>query len=235
MLLCLDAAQCEDDPDSWLTLAKLKDVIATNQVASPGLVEAIVQRMLDRGLLSAEPAPTDRRKRILRVTEPLLRHDLELIEAQARPCALIMPSAALDLALAHDRRFQRAVRLASVGMFQDAMGMLAEHPEIVGGFALRDSGQLVLLCLLESALASTDGHMSTASYQAIADRLGISRTHVREMVADAEAAGPVRMLVQGGGSVEIMPRLWPLHDRFLAACMELFDRCCTAGLEMMSR
>lgn len=232
MLLCLDAAQREDDPETWLTLAKLKDVIVTYQVGSPGLVESIVQRMLDRGLLTSAPAPGDRRKRLLSATEALIAHDLDLIAAQAAPCAIVAPSPALELALARDRAFQRATRVASVSAFAGAMEMLGEHPEIMAHFIARDSGQLVLLMLLSSALASPGGTVSSVPHQDIADRFSISRTHVRDMVTDAEAAGLVCVKAQGGAGVEITPRLWTLHDRYIAGCMELFDRCCTAGLAM---
>lgn len=233
MVLCLDAAQRPDDPDTWLTLGRLQEVTGAHQVGSAGLVEAIVQRMIDRGLLTSEPAPGDRRKRLLRATDALRGHDLDLLAAQARPCAIVAPGPAIDLALARDGAFHRATRIASVAAFADAMEMLAEHPELIAQFIARDSGYMVLLSLLHSASTSSGGNVSTIPYQDIADRFGVSRTHVRDLVAEAEAAELVRLAGQGGTGVEILPRLGSLHDRYLAACMELFDRCCTAGHAMM--
>lgn len=226
-VVCLAAAQREDDPDTWLTLGKLQDVVVTHQVGSPGFVEALVTRMVDRGLLTSTPAPGDKRKRILAPTETLMAHDRDLVAAQAAPCAIIEPSPALDLALARDPAFHRASRAASMSAFGDAMALLADHPEMVALFMARDSGLLILYALLESALNSPSGTIATTTYQQIADRFGVSRTHVRELVAAAEGAGLMRATtIAGGTGVEIMPALWPLFNRWTAACMVLFFDCC---------
>src|SRR6185369_17380755 len=87
-VICISAASREDDPDTWLTLAKLQDEVANHGVGSAGLVETIVARMLDRGLLIATPSPHDRRKRILAPTDLLLGLDREILVAQSIPTAM---------------------------------------------------------------------------------------------------------------------------------------------------
>lgn len=227
-VVCLAAGHRDDDPDSWLTLGRLQDVVAAHQVGSPGLVEALVTRMVDRGLLAATPAPGDRRKRILSPTEALLMHDRDLLAAQAAPCAVIANSPALTLAMARDPGFQRAVRLASVAAFADAMVLLGAHPQMMGLFVARDCGLLALYMMLASAMASPSGTLSSVPYQQIAERFGVSRTHVRDIVTEAEAAGLMRAGPDGGG-VEMLPALWLLVDRWIAGCMELFAECCEAA------
>lgn len=233
-VMCLDSAQRPDDPETWLTLGKLQDVVTAYKVGSPGLVEAIVQRMLDRGLLSSHPAPGDRRKRILAPTEAMLAHDLDLIAAQALPCSLLAPGPVLALALARDREMQRAVRVASLSAFGEAMAMLQRHPEILP-LIMRDSGMMVLLSLMRRALDTPSGNMASSSYADTASRFGISRTHVREIVADAEKAGFVRVHGSGGAEVELLPRLWAVYDVWLADCMALFDACCTEAVVHLER
>ena len=230
-VVCLAAAQRDDDPATWLTLGKLQDLVVAHQLGSPGLVESLVSRMLDRGLLTATPAPGDRRKRILAPTAALLAHDADLIAVQAAPCMLVAPSSPLGLAIARDRAFHQAHRVASVAAFGDAMVLLGAHPEMMGLFVARDSGLLVLYALLASALSSSSGTRSTVAYQNVADRFGVSRTHVRELVADAAAAG--LMQVHNGGEVEILPPSWPLLDCWIADCMALFIDCCEAAQVVM--
>lgn len=226
-VVCLAASQRDDDPATWLTLGKLQDVVAAYQVGSPGLVEALVTRMLDRGLLTSTPAPTDRRKRILAPTEALLMHDRDLLAVQAAPCAIIANAPGLTLVMARDPSFQQAQRIASLAAFADAMVLLGANPQMMALFVARDSGLLALYMLLSSALASPSGNVSTVTYQQIADRFGISRTHVRDLVTDAEAAGLMRATDEAGGAnVEMLPPLWPVVDRWIAGCMELFAECC---------
>lgn len=224
--ICLAAEQRDDDPDTWLTLGRLQDIVVAHQVGSPGLVEALVSRMLDMGLLETRPAPGDRRKRLLAPTPALLEHDLDIMTAQATALVLLEPSAANRHAAARDPAFQRAYRVASVAAFGEAMAMMADHPEMVQHFLNRDSGYLVLLCLDASAASadSSRGRISTVPYQEIADRFGVSRAHVHNIVADAEAAGLLRVVTPGRAAVELLERLDAAHDRLIADCLTILER-----------
>lgn len=221
--VCLASQQRDDDPATWLTMSKLQDVVTAYQVGSPGLVEAIVARMCDSGLMEAVPAPTDRRKKLLVPTEALIAHDLEMLAAIAVPCAILGEHPAFDLAMARDRVLQRAHRIASVAAFGEALMMLVQHPEMMLFFH-RDSGYIVLLSLLQSALTSPSGTVSTVAYQEIGDRFGVSRGHVRNLVEDAEQAGLMRIVAVGGAGVELLPALMDKHDRYFADCTVIVEQ-----------
>jgi hypothetical protein len=60
-------------------------------------------------------------------------------------------------------------------------------------------------------------------YMDVADRFGVSRTHVRNLMTSAEAAGLVKIVGRGGRSIEILPRHWASYDRGLAVGMYLHD------------
>jgi DNA-binding MarR family transcriptional regulator len=227
-VVCLAAGQRDDDPETWLTLTKLQDVVGAFQAGSPGLVENIVNRMQDRGLLQSTPAPADRRKKILSPTPALLAHDRDLIAIQALPCAMVWPSPALDSAIARDPGMQVTVRAMSVELFAEAMVFLSSHREMMS-FMMRDSGLMILFAMVQNALAANGGTQSTLSYQDMADRFGVSRTHVRDLVADAEAMGLVTIVKSGGAAVDLTAELWRLLDRWTAAASEFFDRTCVAA------
>lgn len=224
-VMCLSAASREDDPATWLTLSKLQDIVVAHQVGSPGLVETIVNRMLDRGLLSSTPSPHDRRMRILAPTPALTAHDRDLIMAQGRACAVVTPSTAVTRAAECDPAIHSALRIASAAAFGEAMAMLMRNAGIML-FIERDSGLMALYAMLSSARQSADGRLSTLSYQEIADRFGVSRTHIRDMVAEAEAAGLMRARAAGGAAVELLAPLDATVDRFIADAMGLFADCC---------
>jgi DNA-binding GntR family transcriptional regulator len=60
-------------------------------------------------------------------------------------------------------------------------------------------------------------------YGDLGDRFGVSRTHVRKIVAEAEAAGLVRLHGRGGHRVEILPRFLASYDHGLAVGMFILD------------
>jgi hypothetical protein len=60
-------------------------------------------------------------------------------------------------------------------------------------------------------------------YDDLGVRPGVSRTHVGNLLMDAEQAALVRLHVRAGHRVEILPRLWASHDRGTAGSMYLHD------------
>ena len=60
-------------------------------------------------------------------------------------------------------------------------------------------------------------------YADIGDRFGVSRTHVRELLAAAEENGLVKLQARGGHRVDILPRLWASYNRGIAGGMFLHD------------
>jgi DNA-binding transcriptional regulator LsrR (DeoR family) len=50
-------------------------------------------------------------------------------------------------------------------------------------------------------------------YGDVGDRFGVSRTHVRTLLAAAEQAGLVKLHALGGRRVEILARRWSTHGR----------------------
>lgn len=59
----------------------------------------------------------------------------------------------------------------------------------------------------------------------------MSRTHVRHLIATAQAAGLVRLHGRGGHRVEILPRLQSSYDRAIAGGMYLNDMLFVAATQ----
>lgn len=231
--ICLAAQQKDDDPKTWLTLARLKDIVVAHHVGSPGLVEAVVGRLQDSGLFETVPAPGDRRKKLLRPTEALLAHDRDMLAAQIAPCGLLGDTPGVDLAVARDPAFQKAHRIVAVAGFGEAILMMMSHQQMMTFFN-RDSGYLVLISLLKAALSSPERLVASESYQEIADRFGISRTHVSNLVADGEALGLMRPETRGGTTVELAAELVRAHDAYLADCMVLIEKTCAKAAALLA-
>ena len=223
-IICMSAAATED-PESWPTLGKLQDEVEKHGVGSAGLVENIVSRMLDRGLLNARAALGDRRKRVLSPTPLLLRLDREILLAQAIPTAMLFPGPAMDRAVACGQDYQRTSRAISMRVFGMAMEFFARNADAMH-FIARDSGLMVLFSILSSAGNSAGKNISTISYQELTDRFGISRTHARSLIDEAEVRGWVEVNERGGVSITIKPALTAIADRYIADAMQFFAYCC---------
>lgn len=223
-IICISAAETEE-PATWLTLGKLQDEVEKHQVGSMGLVENIVSRMLDRGLLTSRAALGDRRKRVLSPTPLLFRLDREILLAQAIPAAMILPSPAMDRAVLCDPDFQKAHRAFSINAFGMAMEFFARNADAMR-FIAASSGLMVLFSILASADNSAGKDISTVSYQELNDRFGISRTHARALIEQAEALGWLEVNERGGTSIAIKLALTAIADRYIADAMQFYAYCC---------
>ena len=58
----------------------------------------------------------------------------------------------------------------------------------------------------------------------IGDRFGVSRSHVRNIVEDAETAGLMRVVASGGAGVELLPAFMDKHDRYFADCTVIVEQ-----------
>jgi hypothetical protein len=84
------------------------------------------------------------------------------------------------------------------------------------------AGPLIQNAALKAAMDAGDPNAEVPYIEA-ADRFGVSRTHVRNLMRDAEAAGLVRISGRGGRNITILPRFWASYDRGLAIGMYLHD------------
>jgi hypothetical protein len=89
-------------------------------------------------------------------------------------------------------------------------------------FFTHAAGPLIQNAVLKAAMDAGDPNAAVPYMQA-ADRFGVSRTHVRNLMTAAQSAGLVRIVGRGGHSIEILPRHWASYDRGLAVGMYLHD------------
>lgn len=67
------------------------------------------------------------------------------------------------------------------------------------------------------------------------NRFGISRTHVRKLLVEADETGLVKLHARGGRRVEILPRMWAVHDRAMSWGMYLHDMIYVAATRAHER
>jgi hypothetical protein len=90
-------------------------------------------------------------------------------------------------------------------------------------FLNRAAGYMVIAMLLRAAMATPDGSHASVPYADLAEWCGVSRTHVRKLLALAEEMKLLKLDGRGGRQVRILPRMWACHDHGIAGGMYLHD------------
>lgn len=127
--------------------------------------------------------------------------------------------AAYALPLARDPAYQRQQHAASTATFAVAANevVLPNRPVLL--FLGRSAGMLILMKLVQRLHGGREGR--TLSYTDIGTRFGVSRTHVRDLLAAAARDGGVTL--EGRGQLRLMPQLLAAFDRNVADGMSMHD------------
>lgn len=224
IITVLSASFAPEDRDTWPTLANVKRLTAPFSQSSPRRIEHIVQRLLSVGYLEQVPAPDDKRAKLLVPTDSFLAHDQHWLNAFYQPLDDLLPTGEYARPLAGDRDFQVAQRRASLAFIPHSAAVLMRNPHILL-FATRDAGFLILAQIVLDLQNST-----TSTYEQLARRFGVSRTHVRQLLQDAANLDLLTLSGRGGHVLELKPAGWACLDRFIADGMSNHDL--TGGLAL---
>lgn len=230
-LICLLAAHNMADRSTWPTLADLKRVLKPFGQSSDRKIEQLVARLGSVGFIEQNAVPGDARVRLLTPSSAMLAHDEAWLLAHYRPLALLYPQDDHSRPLARDRAFQLAQRRIAFAFIPRSATVLLGNPAILL-FATRDAGFLVLAQLV---LDSEDGR--STSFEGLSRRFAISRTHVRQMLRDAQAMGLLTLSGRGGQAFTLLPAMWAALDKFVAEGMsghDLTGAAARAALELSS-
>ena len=209
----------EDDRATWPTMRALKEQMTVFGLSSPRRIEDLVARLVDLGYLETTPSMRDGRVRILTPTARMISLDQDWLTALYRPLHAMFPDPGYSEVIERDPVFQRAQRLVALGFSAHGSQILAGNPDIML-FMNRDAGMTILTKLVQMLDAAGGSELS---YSEIGARFGVSRTHVRSILQDAEQAGLVALTGQGGRLVELKPAILRAFDRFLADSMSGHD------------
>ena len=234
MVICQHASFDLDRRETWLTMGRLREGMVQWGLGSPRQIETLVARLVQMGYLKQQPCLIDRRVKLLEPTTKMLAHDQAWLKIYYAPLDHLYPDGPYGLAMRGDPDFQLAQRRVAFSHSDHGAQMMKSHPATML-FLMRSSGQIILLELLKAVQARPPGGAGEAFYTALAERCGVSRTHVRTLLEEAEAAGLVRLSGRGGLQVEILPPLWADFDRFNAESMSIHDLICRQALAAMGR
>lgn len=217
----LEAAQDLSRRETWFTAAALKQQISMFGFASERQVDHLVARLREVGFLDQVPAPDDRRVRLLVITDKLRAHHTEWLAAHYVHLAALYPEHDYGPVLARDRGFHVLHCRSCFPFGATSARLMMTLPDTMLFFS-HAAGPLIQNAALKAAMEAGDPSAEVPYIEA-ADRFGVSRTHVRNLMNDAQAAGLVKIGGRGGRNITILPRFWTSYDRGLAVGMYLHD------------
>lgn len=222
LTMCFHARHDRGDRTTWPTLGLLVESMVAHGVASPRRVSDMVRRMITTGYLEQRAPPQDRRARIPTPTAKMIAHDQDFLVSHYLPLQMLFPEPGYGPIMERDPSFQLTQRLVSAGLFARGARIMAGNP-IMTLFMGRDAGAMILIKLMQMVGPTGEATPLELSFAEIGARFGVSRTHVRRLLKDAEEQGLVRLTRGNGQVVEAMPALVQAFDRFVAESMAGHD------------
>jgi hypothetical protein len=232
MIVSLYFRYDEADRATWPTMRALKEQMTVFGLSSPRRIDDLVTRLVHFGYLEARPSQRDGRVRILTPTAKMISLDQDWLTALYRPLQVMFPDPGYLQVIERDPVFQRAQRLVALGFSAHGSQIMAGNPAIML-FMNRDAGITILIKLVQMLDAAGGNAVEKLSYTDIGALFGVSRTHVRTILQDAERAGLVALSGQGG-RVELKPAVLQAFDRFIADSMSGHDLLHRIALSRMT-
>jgi DNA-binding MarR family transcriptional regulator len=224
VIMCLYARYDEADRATWPTLRLVADSMAEHHLASASRVQDLVSRLVKTGYLEQRAAPKDRRVRIITPTAKMIAQDQDFLVSHHLPLEILFPQPGYAPIMTRDPAFELRQRLVSRDLFARGAQILASHPLIML-FMTRDAGIMILIKMIEMTWPGSGAEPLEVTYSDLGRRFGVSRTHVRELLVEAEEMRLVRLSKGRKQLVEMTPQLLQAFDRYLAEAMSGFDLC----------
>lgn len=229
LALVIEAAQDPTRRETWLTIGALKKWLAMAGVASDRHVDHLVARLCAAGFMTARTSESDRRVRILALTDKARAHDRAWLAAHYAPLSVLYPEHDYRPVLAPSAEFQVLHRRTAMTYATLGMRLFFSEPDMLL-FLNHAAGYPILAALLQAAMGADDTH-AAVRYSDVGDRFGVSGAQVRKLLGAAEERGLVKLHARGGKRVEIMPELWAAHDRGICGGMYFHDVVFVAAMQ----
>ena len=186
LVLNLHWSRRPGDPASGLTASRMIQACVEQKLCSAGRAEATLHLMRLFGYLEASSNPWDRRLKLLVPTEKLIETHMVRWRAMFQGMSLVMDEGALGLSLLHDPDFAPALIRNIYRRYDAGLSLNSAVPSL-SLFSNRNAGLMILASLLTEAGCGP----ARLSISGLSSRFGVSRAHVRKILADATAEGLV--------------------------------------------
>ncbi len=210
-------AQSQEDPSISLTVTRVQDACEMLGLASRGRVYTFIKMMEVAGYLQARPG-VDRRTRKLVPSARFVGHIDTAVSAVLEGVDILLPEPVCVQRFNNPMLRRRYILVAGVDMLAGFEPW--NYYEDMRPFTARDGGFHILSVILEQAGAfERDIAGGTSVSVALADlgrKNNLSRSHLRQLLADAEERGLIAFENRGSYDIILTPRLISLYRAHVA-------------------
>ena len=221
-IMCLHARHDRAERATWPTMRLVTEQTVAHGATSPRRVHDLVHRLISIGYLEQQVAPEDHRIRILTPTPKMITHDQNFLVSHYLPLQIMFPQPGYRPIMERAPAFQLTQRRVSAALFARGARIMAVSP-VMMPFLGRDAGAMILLKLMQKVGPMGATAPLELSYSDTGARVGVSRTHVRKLLNEAEDRGLVSLTRGADQFVEPKPALVKAFDRFFAESMAGHD------------
>ncbi|MGN8093425.1 hypothetical protein [Methylobacterium sp. 22177] len=185
-----------EDRSTWPTLAKVKETANAFGQSSQRQLDDVVRRLVITNHITLECPAADRRLRFLRPTEKLLAWDREQLCAYYDILQLLYPDADYNIAIKRDPVFHLAHRRCAPKIMTPIIKNFLQQNHHFLPFLHMNHGANVMRNLILAASMSPDNQVREADFIESAMKVGVSRSHVRNIIV---LAGNKKLVERAGG------------------------------------
>ncbi len=199
--------------DPPLTRTRLREALKPWGVLHYGKIDALLNRLIDLGLVTKQRLFSDQRIVVIQPTEAFFVLFDKIVAPHVVPAALLVDDPLLPKFASDEPSF--AIRYRAFGVFQveNLLGVLQRVPQM-WAFARHDSGWLILFVLIDAIWRGDDDARKPAS---IARFLGVSRPHVTNVLSSAFEIGLLEETAPG--LFAPTADFWTAIDSWIAECL----------------
>lgn len=206
------------------TLGKVQLVAFAHGFASPRRVTMYVKRMVQTGRLSYSADAEDKRVRRIVPSESLIATSVHQMVVLMRSVDTLWPGHGFADRTAGDSEFFGRLILQCGAKYLSGADPVRPFSD-VRHFTSKDAGTFLLNSLIFGCMSGhsrlSSGNEFALSYSEIAQSLGVSRTHVRNVIEAAEARGLISHLGEGGKSMRLTQQMISSYEKFFACLLIL--------------
>lgn len=197
------------DPATGLTPSRMKALFAPHKICSPGRIDAMLTMMRLFSFLEPMPEADDRRLRRLQPTERLMEWHRRRCRFTFLAISRLMPEGAAAIAAMERPGFLQAFQSRLAEIYLSGYFYVEVVPE-TRMFFERNGGLVSVFSLLmagETGDTFPPERPVSISFSALSRTYGVSRAHLRRLLAHAETEGLVLRMADKGDAWRILPKL----------------------------
>jgi hypothetical protein len=221
VLMCLRAGYDPEDRLTWPTIARVNDILGGMNIGSRRMAEDFIARLREMDFLVEVPAPQDRRSKLFMPTARMIEHDRRYSAALFGGLTALPPEPHFSAKMVSEPHFHMALRRIGLANLGNTPKLFGRHRDLIALFNRDGAYGLICWIVVEVSNASP----AFLSFTDVSRKLSISRSHVRNVIDELEAAAMVGVSGQGDERrIEACAGLYALLDPFLADVMSVQDR-----------